>query len=86
MAGWDRCSGVSTEITARQARGGAAPPDPGRAGGLVEAAPVAIVGIDPEGKVTSWYGGAEKMFGWYGGRGDRQAADERPAREAGRIP
>jgi PAS domain S-box-containing protein len=31
---------------------------------LVRAAPVAIVGIDMEGKVLSWYGGAERMFGW----------------------
>jgi PAS domain S-box-containing protein len=31
---------------------------------LVQAAPVAIVGVDHDGKVMSWYGGAEKMFGW----------------------
>jgi PAS domain S-box-containing protein len=31
---------------------------------LVRAAPVAIVGIDMEGKVLSWYGGAERLFGW----------------------
>jgi PAS domain S-box-containing protein len=31
---------------------------------LVEAAPVAIIGIDPEGIVVSWHGGAQAMFGW----------------------
>ena len=31
---------------------------------LVRAAPIAIVGIDMDGKVLSWYGGAERMFGW----------------------
>jgi PAS domain S-box-containing protein len=31
---------------------------------LVQAAPIAIVGIDLDGKVLSWYGGAQRMFGW----------------------
>lgn len=31
---------------------------------LVQAAPVAIVGINLDGTVSSWYGGAEAMFGW----------------------
>ena len=31
---------------------------------LVEASPQAIVGIDRDGIVTSWHGGAERMFGW----------------------
>ena len=31
---------------------------------LVEAAPVAIVSVDPKGSVVSWYGGAQAMFGW----------------------
>jgi PAS domain S-box-containing protein len=31
---------------------------------LVQAAPVAIVGIDMQGNVLSWYGGAQTMFGW----------------------
>ena len=31
---------------------------------LVEAAPVAIVSVDPDGNVLNWYGGAEAMFGW----------------------
>jgi PAS domain S-box-containing protein len=31
---------------------------------LVQTAPVAIVGIDLNGKVMSWYGRAEAMFGW----------------------
>ncbi|MDQ3223710.1 MAG: CHASE3 domain-containing protein, partial [Gemmatimonadota bacterium] len=32
--------------------------------GLVQAAPVAIVGIDTNGLVTHWSGGAGTMFGW----------------------
>jgi PAS domain S-box-containing protein len=31
---------------------------------LVAASPQAILGLDPEGRVLSWHGGAERMFGW----------------------
>ena len=56
--------GVSTDVTARRRAEEQLRQTAGELEALVQAAPVAIVGIDPEGKVTSWYGGAEKMFGW----------------------
>jgi PAS domain S-box-containing protein len=31
---------------------------------LVEASPLAIIAFDAEGKVASWHGGAERLFGW----------------------
>jgi PAS domain S-box-containing protein len=45
---------------------------------LVRAAPVAIVGIDMDGNVLSWYGGAQSMFGW--------TADEVIGRPLANVP
>jgi len=45
---------------------------------LVQAAPVAIVGVDMDGNVLSWYGGAEGMFGW--------SADEVIGRPLANVP
>jgi PAS domain S-box-containing protein len=56
--------GVSTDITARRHAEEQLRRTADELRALVEAAPVAIVGIDPDGKVSSWYGGAESMFGW----------------------
>ncbi len=56
--------GVSTEITARRNAEEQLRRTRDELKALVEAAPVAIIGIDPEGSVVSWYGGAQAMFGW----------------------
>ena len=56
--------GVSTDITDRRRAEDELRKTAGELEALVQAAPVAIVGIDMDGKVLSWYGGAEKMFGW----------------------
>jgi PAS domain S-box-containing protein len=56
--------GVSTDITARRHAEEQLRKTADELEALVQAAPVAIVGIDLEGKVLSWYGGAEAMFGW----------------------
>ena len=56
--------GVSTEITERRAAEEQLRRTRDELQALVEAAPVAIVGIDREGNVVSWYGGAQAMFGW----------------------
>ena len=56
--------GVSTDITARRHVEEQLRSTADTLEALVQAAPVAIVGIDMEGKVLSWYGGAQAMFGW----------------------
>jgi len=56
--------GVSTEITERRNAEEQLRRTRDELKALVEAAPVAIVGIDMEGRVVSWYGGAQNMFGW----------------------
>ena len=56
--------GVSTDITARRHTEEQLRRTADELEALVQAAPVAIVGIDLEGKVLSWYGGAQTMFGW----------------------
>jgi PAS domain S-box-containing protein len=56
--------GVSTDITARRHTEEQLRRTADELEALVQAAPVAIVGIDMEGKVLSWHGGAQAMFGW----------------------
>jgi PAS domain S-box-containing protein len=56
--------GVSTEITERRNAEEQLRRTRDELKALVEAAPVAIVGLDTEGIVVSWHGGAQKMFGW----------------------
>ncbi len=56
--------GVSTEITERRNAEEQLRRTRDELQALVEAAPVAIVGIDTEGNVMSWHGGAQAMFGW----------------------
>jgi PAS domain S-box-containing protein len=56
--------GVSTDITARRHAEEQLRRTADELEALVQAAPVAIVGIDLEGNVLSWYGGAQTMFGW----------------------
>jgi PAS domain S-box-containing protein len=56
--------GVSTDITARREAEEQLRRTTDQLEALVQAAPVAIVGIDLDGKVRSWYGGAEGLFGW----------------------
>jgi PAS domain S-box-containing protein len=56
--------GVSTDITDRRHAEEQLRRSTDELEALVQAAPVAIVGIDMDGKVLSWYGGAESMFGW----------------------
>jgi PAS domain S-box-containing protein len=56
--------GVSTDITARREAEERLRKTTDQLEALVEAAPVAIVGIDLEGNVLSWSGGAEDVFGW----------------------
>jgi PAS domain S-box-containing protein len=56
--------GVSTEITERRNAEEQLRRTRDELQALVEAAPVAIVGVDPEGIVVSWHGGAQAMFGW----------------------
>jgi len=56
--------GVSTEITERRSAEEQLRRTRDELQALVEAAPVAIVGIDTEGTVVSWYGGAQAVFGW----------------------
>ncbi len=41
---------------------------------VIEAAPVAVVAVDLEGKVRSWNAGAERMFGW----GEDEVIDQLP--------
>jgi PAS domain S-box-containing protein len=56
--------GVSTDITARRHVEEQLRRTADELEALVQAAPVAIIGIDMEGKVLSWHGGAQAMFGW----------------------
>ena len=56
--------GVCTEITDRRNAAEELRRTRDELKALIEAAPVAIVGIDLEGTVVSWYGGAQGMFGW----------------------
>ena len=56
--------GVCTEITERRNAEEQLRRTRDELQALVEAAPVAIVGIDTEGTVVSWHGGAQAMFGW----------------------
>jgi PAS domain S-box-containing protein len=56
--------GVSTEITERRNAEEQLRRTRDELQALVEAAPVAIVGIDTEGIVANWHGGAQTMFGW----------------------
>jgi PAS domain S-box-containing protein len=70
--------GVSTDITARRHTEEQLRRTADELEALVQAAPVAIVGIDLEGKVLSWYGGAQTMFGW--------TADEVVGRPLANVP
>ncbi len=56
--------GVSTDITARRHAEEQLRRTADELEALVQAAPIAIVGIDEDGNVVSWYGGAQRMFGW----------------------
>ncbi|MEO7138333.1 MAG: CHASE3 domain-containing protein [Gemmatimonadales bacterium] len=56
--------GVSTEITQRRHAEEQLRRTRDELQALVEAAPVAIVSVDPQGRVVNWYGGAKAMFGW----------------------
>ncbi|MFL5402081.1 MAG: PAS domain-containing protein, partial [Gemmatimonadales bacterium] len=56
--------GVSTDITARRLAEEQLRRTADELKALVQASPLAIVGIDLDGAVLSWYGGAEAMFGW----------------------
>jgi PAS domain S-box-containing protein len=56
--------GVSTDITGRRNAEEQLRRTADELKALVQAAPVAIVGIDMDGKILSWYGGAETLFGW----------------------
>jgi PAS domain S-box-containing protein len=56
--------GVSSDITARRVAEEQLRRTADELEALVQAAPVAIVGIDMDGQVVSWYGGAQSMFGW----------------------
>ena len=61
--GW-HVLGVSTEITERRLIEERLRHTKNELEALVQAAPLAIVGIDMQGVVLSWYGVAETMFGW----------------------
>jgi PAS domain S-box-containing protein len=70
--------GVSTDITSRRHVEEQLRRTADELEALVMTAPVGIVGIDMEGKVLSWYGGAHAMFGW--------TADEVVGRTLGTVP
>jgi PAS domain S-box-containing protein len=56
--------GSCLDITERKEAGEALRRAHDELSALVEASPQAIVGFDGDGRVVSWYGGAERMFGW----------------------
>jgi PAS domain S-box-containing protein len=56
--------GVSTDITERRRTEEQLRRTADQLEALVQASPLAIVGIDMDGKVLSWHGGAQAMFGW----------------------
>ena len=70
--------GVATDITERRLAKERLRQTANELQALVQAAPVAIVSIDPSGKVLNWYGGAESLFGW--------SADEVVGRALANVP
>ncbi|MEP7226831.1 MAG: response regulator, partial [Gemmatimonadales bacterium] len=70
--------GVATDITERRRAGEQLRRTADELEALVQASPLAIVGIDMEGKVLSWYGVAETIFGW--------TADEVIGRPLANVP
>lgn len=61
-----RVYGAAQDVTERRRAEAALRESESRLRGLVEAAPVAIVAFDAEGRVRLWNPGAERIFGWSG--------------------
>ncbi len=56
--------GVMFDITERKKLEAASLESSERLGALIHAAPIAIIGRDPDGVIATWNPAAEKMFGW----------------------